>query len=194
MDLSGLKAKLGRIKILSNFRVPSSPEEKRELVYFLLLFSLFSAAAVTSIVNFWWLNSTSDAAGEVKELPKMPTGGEVNAKIAALTAKHKNFLRYRNGSGELVKLAEAVGRYPVAVLPPPVSEEFAVPEFPPQIRIKALVLMGGGSIATLDIENEGQGIIVRQGTVFGGGKGKITAIDNKGVSWTWSNKKYRTDL
>lgn len=194
MDLQGLKDKLGRIKFLSNFKIPSSPEEKKALVYFLLLLFLFSAAAITSVVNFWWLNSTSDVSGEVKELPKMPTGGEVNARIAALSAKHKNFLRYRGESGELVKLAEAVGRYPVAALPPPVSEEFAVPEFPPQMRIKALVLMGGGSIATLDIENEGQGIIVRQGTVFGGGKGKITAIDDKGVSWTWSDKKYRTDL
>ena len=54
--------------------------------------------------------------------------------------------------------------------------------------------MGSGGVATLDIENETPGLIVRPGTVFGGGKGKIIAIDAKGVGWTWSNKKYRTNL
>ena len=38
MDLQGLKDKLGRIKFLSNFKIPSSPEEKKALVYFFLLF------------------------------------------------------------------------------------------------------------------------------------------------------------
>lgn len=193
MNFSKLRVKLSGLKLLTNLRIPSSPEEKRELVYFILLFFLFSVAAVTSLVNFWWLNSSIDPA-TVSVMPKMPVGSEINKNISSFTGKYDLFLKYRNESGQLVELAESVGRYPVALLPKPVDQEFFVPEFAPQIEIKALVVMGSGGIATLDIENEIPGAIVRPGTVFGGGKGKITAIDPKGVSWTWSNKKYRTDL
>ncbi len=193
MDLSELRIKLNRSKFLSNFKAPVSPEEKKELMYFLLLFLLFSTAAVTSVVSFWWLNTSKDEVN-VMPVPQMPTGSEINTRLSAFTRKYDVFLRYRNESRQLVEFAETVGRYPVAVLPKPVAQEFSVPEFAPQIQIRALVVMGSGGVATLDIENETPGMLVRKGTVFGGGKGKITAIDPKGVSWTWSNKKYRTDL
>jgi hypothetical protein len=193
MDLSELRIKLNRSKFMSNFKAPVSPEEKKELMYFLLLFLLFSTAAVTSVVSFWWLNTSKDEVN-VMPVPQMPTGSEINTRLSAFTRKYDVFLRYRNESRQLVEFAETVGRYPVAVLPKPVAQEFSVPEFAPQIQIRALVVMGSGGVATLDIENETPGMLVRKGTVFGGGKGKITAIDPKGVSWTWSNKKYRTDL
>ena len=193
MDLSQLRIKLNRSKFLSNFKAPVSPEEKKELLFFVLLFLLFSAAAVTSVVNFWWLNTSKDKAN-ILQVPQMPAGSEINARLSAFTQKYDVFLRYRNESRQLVELAETVGRYPVSVLSRPVAQEFSVPDFAPQIQIRALVVMGSGGVATLDIENETPGMLVRQGTVFGGGKGKITAIDPKGVSWTWSNKKYRTDL
>ena len=193
MDLSQLRIKLNRSKLLSNFKAPVSPEEKKELMFFLLLFLLFSATAVTSLVNLWWLNTSTEPASVIS-MPKMPATSEINTEISNFSNKYDIFLKYRNESGQLVELAETVGRYPVALLPKPVAQEFSVPDFAPQIQIKALVVMGSGGVATLDIENETPGTIVRPGTVFGGGKGKITAIDPKGVSWTWSNKKYRTDI
>ncbi len=193
MDLSLIKTKLNRSKFFSSIRIPVSPEEKKELMHFLLLFLLFSAAAVTSVGNFWWLNTSKDEVN-IRQMPQMPAGSEINARLSAFARKYDVFMKYRNDSRQLVELAEAVGRYPVALLPKPVAQEFAVPEFAPQVRIKALVVMGNGGVATLDIENEAPGLIVREGTTFGGGKGKITAIDPKGVSWTWANKKYRTDL
>ena len=58
MDLSLIKTKLNRSKFFSSIRIPVSPEEKKELLHFLLLFLLFSAAAVTSVGNFWWLNTS----------------------------------------------------------------------------------------------------------------------------------------
>ncbi len=193
MDISLLKTKINRSKIFSRVRMPSSPEEKKELLYFFLLFFIFSAAAVTSVVNFWWLNTSKDEAN-ISQMPKIPAGSEINTKLSTFAVKYDVYVKYRDDSKQLVQLAESVGRYPVALLPKPVAQEFAVPEFAPQIRIKALVIMGSGGVATLDIENENPGMIVRPGTAFGGGKGKITAIDPKGVSWTWANKKYRTDI
>ncbi|NLD04775.1 MAG: hypothetical protein GX672_02620 [Synergistaceae bacterium] len=193
MNLSMLRVKLSGAKLLSNIKIPVSPEEKKELMFFLLLFLLFSATAVTSLVNLWWLNTSTEPASVIS-MPKMPATSEINTEISNFSNKYDIFLKYRNESGQLVELAETVGRYPVALLPKPVAQEFSVPDFAPQIQIKALVVMGSGGVATLDIENETPGTIVRPGTVFGGGKGKITAIDPKGVSWTWSNKKYRTDI
>lgn len=193
MNLSELRAKLNRSNLLSNLKAPVSPEEKKELIYFLLLFFLFTGAAVTSVVNFWWLNTSKDEVNAMP-VPQMQAGSEINTRLSEFTRKYDLFMRYRNESRQLVELAETVGRYPVALLSKPVAQEFSVPDFAPQIQIKALVVMGNGGVATLDIENETPGMLVRPGTVFGGGKGKITAIDTKGVSWTWSNKKYRTDL
>jgi len=193
MDLSLIKTKLNRSRIFASMKFPASPEEKKELVYFLLLFLLFSAAAVTSVGNFWWLNTSEDEIN-IRQMPQMPAGGEINARLSAFSRKYDIYTKYRNESRQLVDLAETFGKYPVALLPKPVAQEFAVPEFAPQIKIRALVVMGSGGVATLDIENETPGMIVKPGTTFGGGKGKITAIDPKGVSWTWANKKYRTDL
>ena len=60
MNLSELRAKLNRSNLLSNLKAPVSPEEKKELIYFLLLFFLFTGAAVISVVNFGWLNTSKD--------------------------------------------------------------------------------------------------------------------------------------
>ena len=196
MNLSELRARINRsTKIFTDFRIPDSPEEKKELLYFLVLFLLFSVAAITSVVNFGWLNISGDTVNET-QFPPIGNGGEINAKINAFNTKYDLFMKRRNDSKQLVELAQTVGKYPVALLPANVqtAEKLEVPDFAPQIGIKALVVMGSGGVATLDIENETPGLIVRPGTVFGGGKGKIIAIDSKGVGWTWSNKKYRTNL
>ena len=196
MNLSELRARINRsTKIFTDFRIPDSPEEKKELLYFLMLFLLFFAAAITSVVNFGWLNISGDTVIE-STFPQIGSGGGINTKINTFNTKYDVFMKRRNDSKQLVELAQTVGKYPVALLPANIqtAEKFEVPDFAPQIGIKALVVMGSGGVATLDIENETPGLIVRPGTVFGGGKGKIIAIDAKGVGWTWSNKKYRTDL
>lgn len=193
MNFSELRAKINISKILADMRFPSSSEEKKELLNFLMLFLLFSSAALISVVNFGWLNISTDRVN-IESLTQMPSDSEIDAKISSFNRKYDIFMKCRVESGQLVELAETVGRYPVALLPVPIAEKFSVPDFAPQIQIKALVVMASGGVATLDIENETPGLIVRPGTVFGGGKGKIIAIDAKGVGWTWSNKKYRTDL
>lgn len=195
MNLSELREKISRSKLFADFRVPVSPEEKKELLHFIVLFLLFSVAAITSVVNFGWLNFSAATVNE-RTFPQKSSGGEINARISSFNTKYDLFLKRRNESRQLAEMAQTVGRYPVALLPASVqaAEKFVVPDFAPQISIKALVVMESGGVATLDIENETPGMIVRPGTVFGGGKGKITAIDHKGVGWTWSNKKYRTDL
>ncbi len=168
MNLSELRAKLNRSNLLSNLKAPVSPEEKKERYNFFCFFSS-TGAAVTSVVNFWWLNTSKDEVNAMP-VPQMQAGSEINTRLSEFTRKYDLFMRYRNESRQLVELAETVGRYPVALLSKPVAQEFSVPDFAPQIQIKALVVMGNGGVATLDIENETPGMLVRPGTVFGGGK------------------------
>lgn len=67
-------------------------------------------------------------------------------------------------------------------------------ESAPSVVLKALVVLGQGSVCTLDIDGETSGKIFRIGDVFGGGRGIIAVIDSKGVEWEWLGQRYRTDF
>jgi hypothetical protein len=78
--------------------------------------------------------------------------------------------------------------------PAVIEKAIVIPEFPPDIIIKALIIMDEGRVAVLNIEGEPPGQIYRVGASFASGKGKILDIDSKGVSWTWKRKTNRTNL
>ncbi len=175
-----------------------SPEEKRKEYTFVLLLVVFFAAALFTMRNFIAMNSIliDDVGQNVPQMPRGNKAGESAAK--ALGAKYEAFRRLREQSPELVTLSDAIGRSPVAaVVPPPsppLASETSVPDFVPTVTIKALVVLGGSTVCTLDIDGEASGQIFKPGMTFGDGKGKILAIDSKGVSWRWANKNHRTDL
>ncbi len=173
-----------------------SPEEKRREYTFVLLLVVFFAAALFTMRNFIAMNSIliDDVGQNVPQMPRGNKAGESAAK--ALGAKYEAFRRLREQSPELVTLSDAIGRSPVAaVVPPPsLASETSVPDFVPTVTIKALVVLGGSTVCTLDIDGEAPGQIFKPGMTFGDGKGKILAIDSKGVSWRWANKNHRTDL
>lgn len=176
-----------------------SPEDKKEFTLVVVAFICFAALAVFSMMNFVWLNNMSgeEAVGDIP----MPTLSEAGAGTNAndLGVKYDDYVKYRTYSGQMVTLASAVGRYPVAdaastlVVEAPASEVIPA-EAPPMFTIKALVMMGGDGAATVDIDGERPGTIIRSGYAFGGNKGRVTSIDAGGVNWTWLGKKYRTNL
>ena len=107
------------------------------------------------------------------------------------------YQHYKTKSERILVLAEALGQPPITELN--MGEglgggALAVPDFVPDVSIKALIVMDSGKAATLNIDGETPGQIFQQGAAFGNGKGKIIGIDSNGVSWTWLNKKHRTDL
>ena len=173
-----------------------SPEEKRKEYIFVLLLMVFFAAALFTMRNFIAMNSIliDDVGQSVPQMPRGNKAGESAAK--AFGAKYEAFRRLREQSPELVTLSDAIGRSPVAaVVPPPsLASDTSVPDFVPTVTIKALVVLGGSTVCTLDIDGEAPGQIFKPGMAFGDGKGKILAIDSKGVSWRWANKNHRTDL
>jgi len=178
-----------------------SPEDKKELMLAAALFLFFSFSAVFSLMNFMWLNNPTDTS-VTRDIPVPKISGTgKTSNIEDLVAKYDAYNKSRTYSGQMVTLAEAVGRCPITDASAQIGkimssspEKYEVPEVVPVIAIKALVIMEGTGVATLDIEGERSGQIVRSGYVFGGGKGKITSIDAGGVDWKWANKKYRTNL
>ena len=172
-----------------------SPEERKKEYIFVLLLFVFFAAAVFTMRNFIAMNGIT-ADGEDLSSQQMPRGNQALESAKALNAKYEAFRKMREQSPELVALSDAIGRSPVAaVVPSPsLAADTSVPEFVPTVTIKGLVVLGGSTICTLDIDGEESGQIFKPGMTFGGGKGKILSIDSKGVSWRWANKNPRTDL
>lgn len=174
-----------------------SASQRKELLLVSAAFVLFTGLAVFSMMNFVWLNNMSEEGAPAEmTLPVSP--GRNRAEIEGITGAYDNYVKYRTFSGQMVTLASSVGRYPIAegasLAPEVPVEETLVEAVPPSMTIKALVVLGADGAATVDIDSEKAGMVVHKGSSFDGGKGKITAIDAGGVSWTWSGKKYRTNL
>lgn len=173
-----------------------SPEErKKAFTFFFLLFILFAAAAF-SIRNFITLN-----AARPRHLPFRSADGGKRTKDVEIAAEELNmklsaFRKLLKNTPQLAELAGAAERSPVSVITPPpaTAEETRVPEFPPEVKIKSLVVLGDSRACTLEIDGEEADRIFEQGMTFGGGKGRIVSIDAKGVKWKWVNKSYRADL
>ena len=174
-----------------------SANQKKEMLLVSAAFVLFTGLAVFSMMNFVWLNSMSE--GDVPAEMVTPTSpGRNRDEIDGITNAYDSYVKYRTFSGQMVTLASSVGRYPIAegasLAPEVPVEQVLVETVPPSMTIKALVVLGADGAATVDIDSEKAGMVVHKGSTFDGGKGKITAIDAGGVSWTWSGKKYRTNL
>lgn len=183
---------------LGNYR-DLTPAKRKELAIIAAALLILLPGVFYSMKNFIWLNNISEdsSIGELK-VPDIQQAPEGKVDIDGLESKYDIYLKSRNFSGQLVMLAEATGRYPIANASAQFAEqaieEYTVSDIVPVITIKALVMLEGVGVAALDIEGERSGQIVRKGYVFGGGKGKITGIDAGGVSWKWANTQNRTDL
>ncbi|MGI6253902.1 MAG: hypothetical protein ACOYJV_10730, partial [Aminivibrio sp.] len=58
----------------------------------------------------------------------------------------------------------------------------------PIMFVRAIMVAGGQSMAIMDIEGVGTGIIVRNGYSFAGGEGKIVRIGPDKVTVRWAGK------
>jgi len=88
----------------------------------------------------------------------------------------------RNPKGDTVsepEAAEGVEGGPASVSAPA----------PPEIWIKAVLIREKDAAAVVDIEGYGEGVILRRGTPFGGGLGKVLGISQEKVVVTWSGQQ-----
>jgi Cu/Ag efflux pump CusA len=59
---------------------------------------------------------------------------------------------------------------------------------PPLITVRAIMTLGGRANAVLDIENEGEAIVVKPGYTFGDGEGRVKRITSDKVIVTWAGE------
>lgn len=172
-----------------------TPEQRRKSLISTGAILLMGGLAFFTFYNFLQVLKINTDEYSTQMAPPRKND-EIKKRGEELNAKYNAYTSLREGTQQLVAIEDAIGRSPVSqVVPPPaVATETAVPEFVPTVKIKALIVLGGSSICTLDIDGEETGQIYKPGTSFGGGKGRILSIDLKGVSWSWANKKHRTDL
>lgn len=172
-----------------------SPEQTKMILLLLFMTVVFFAAATFSMWNFIRMNRIEAAdPGVISVSDKASVEAAESAK--ALNMKVSAFRRLRAETPQMVATAESTGRAAVSVVKPSpkLAEELKVPEFTPEVRIKALAVHGDKRICTLDIEGEEPDLLFKPGMTFGGGKGMIVSIDTKGVNWKWANKNHRTEL
>jgi hypothetical protein len=123
------------------------------------------------------------------------------AKLDELVQSYRNQALIRSGSGQLAALAQAAGRSPFAEPPslavsvagtsrPGTPMPIEVP--PPNILVKAVMVLGEASVAVVDIDGIGQNLIVRPGYTFSGKRGKIVSINPQKVVFLWNGKRQET--
>ncbi len=142
-----------------------------------------------------------------------PAASKVSGEAERLAGEVEEFRRAvlaREGSNQLAVMASRIERQPFApgALPVEEIEEPEVPEpgtvkakaeeglfaaseevLPPFMAVQAVMVMGSRRMAVMDIEGESPGKIVRAGTSFGEGKGKILRVGPDVVVVSWADKR-----
>jgi len=134
---------------------------------------------------------------QARHVPPPPPGGAaVEKEITSLqetAAGFRNAVLARSGSTQLAVMAATLARRPFSPSEPEAAEGVegapASAPVPPEIWIKAILIREKDAAAVADIEGYGEGVILRRGTPFGGGLGKVLGISQEKVVVTWSGQQ-----
>ncbi|MDR1516376.1 MAG: hypothetical protein LBS45_11845 [Synergistaceae bacterium] len=178
-------------------RVKTTKSGKNGQIVILLLL------LVCFVASLYFFKQTVDAVERSSNIPEHipsePSQEVVNESVEV--EKLGNDLSGMTSSTSLAmqtaSMAEQIARLPVAssstLSPPPppqeIREEIFQPD-PPVMRVKAVMITEGDSVAIVDIVGEESGLIVRRGSKFSSGTARVTKIDSKGVTFTWMKKSY----
>jgi hypothetical protein len=138
-------------------------------------------------------------------VPEITLSEQVDQEIERLSGVVESFesaVMARAGSAQLSVLAANISRRPFVPSPPPTKafdEEAAAAaamkepvEPPPFVMVRAVLVKGKDAVAVLDVEGIGQGIVVKKGGTFAGGKGRVTGITAEKVVFTWAGQSVET--
>jgi hypothetical protein len=142
-----------------------------------------------------------------EKVPQVPASTKVDEEIKRLEGVVENFesaVMARSGSTQLSVLAATISRKPFVPPPPPQVESSAedavaqamreAAEPPPYVEVRAIMVKGPDAVAVLDIEGEGNGIIMKQGGTFGNGKGRVVRITAEKVVFTWAGQSVESAI
>jgi len=148
-------------------------------------------------------------------LPPTPPTIDVPSEQRRLTDMSKTFssaMSVRRNSTQYVALLEAANRQPYKPMERPMDEALtgeegvipsrypteiiaAPPEIiPPIMSIRSIFIFGNKRAAVMDIESDGDGVVVLEGQKFGQGEGKVVKIVDKKVVVVWSGKKIELSI
>ena len=128
------------------------------------------------------------------EVPPPAGKAAVNQEIKQLdeTAKgFRNAVLARTGSTQLAVIAATVARRPFMPSYAAGRRDDLLKDLAgtPMIWVKAVLLRGNDAAAVVDIDGFGEGIILKKGASFAGGKGRVVSIKNDKVVVTWSGQQ-----
>jgi len=143
-----------------------------------------------------------------ERVPEVPAGTKVDEEVKRLEGVVKNFesaVMARSGSTQLSVLAATISRRPFVPPPPPQVEPSAgdaaaaramreAAEPPPYVEVRAILVKGKDAVAVLNIEGEGNGIVVKKGATFGNGKGRVVGISAEKVVFTWAGQSVESAI
>lgn len=135
-------------------------------------------------------------------------------RLAEEVAAFRSAVLAREGSNQLAVMASRIDRRPFAPGVPPVGEVagqmpgteaeerpgqenvFAPQEeaIPPFMVVQAVMVLGAKRMAVMDIEGESPGMIVKAGTSFGNGKGRVLSVSPKLVVVSWADKRFEISV
>ena len=181
-------------------------QAKEKTIISLLILTVLTLGCAWSFMQFQKTQAilSGEYTSQMQEAPPQPDTAakdEIQGVQQTNTAL-SSIGEARRQSMQTALLAEATGRFPIAngetipalraaiVVPAGSGEAVVVEDSPPAITVRAVLLLGQTAIATIDIADEGDGIIVQPGTRFDGGSGKILSITSKGVKYQWKKKRY----
>jgi hypothetical protein len=142
-----------------------------------------------------------------EKVPEVPASTKVDEEIKRLEGVVENFesaVMARSGSTQLSVLAATISRKPFVPPPPPQVEPSAgdaaaramreAAEPPPYVEVRAIMVKGKDAVAVVNIEGEGNGIVVKKGATFGNGKGRVVRISAEKVVFTWAGQSVESAI
>ncbi len=170
----------------------------------LLLFLIFiggTAWAVYSYLELQQLRQEKTFTASVT-----PTSvNEDRKRLEAMIAEVRDASARRSGSAMTAQTMKDMGKYPfddpsrrMAAMTPEIPlpdsgvvvPQAEVVEPPPEITLRAIMVMGKTKTALIDIAGVGTGLLVKQGDTFLNREGRIVRITNDKVVVRWKKKTW----
>lgn len=171
----------------------------------LLLFLIFIGGTAWAVYSYLELQQLR----EVKTFTASVTPTSVNEdgkRLEAMIAEVRDASARRSGSAMTAQTMKDMGKYlfddlslRMAAIPPEIAlpeggvvtpqvEEAVEP--PPEITLRAIMVMGKTKTALIDIAGVGAGLLVKQGDTFLNREGRIVRIMNDKVVVRWKKKTW----
>jgi hypothetical protein len=168
------------------------------LAFILLVGIIWSGLMFKKVMDF-------SKPGKIDMPPPKDIAADDSYRLNSIISSFREAVLARSGSNSIAVAAAASAREPFVVTAKPVPAASEMPDvasavegveisqrpeevLPPFITVRAIMVLGSRSNAVLDIENEGEALLVKPGFTFGNGLGKVKSIKPDEIIIKWAGK------